>query len=560
MKENKQKKQTVKTRLLSVFIIAIIVIFSMTTFLIGMILKNDITDVLLDKSIETANEVKDSIEYILNNNVEDEIGMLQDLVEEKASKDNIAYAVIIDNNIKSIAHSDEEKIGKVYDDDYTIDGVKGGKLQTSKFYADVQQYWTYDIMIPLEKNGVKYGALDIGIPISGIDNVVNSFFKIQALFILVAIVIISMVLIYILNKTFNNMKYIVKAIDNISNFNLEKDNELEALSKQGNEFGMIGTLLLDMNEKLRGLVFTIKNNADKVEEVSKELAEITNENVKSIESVDNSISEISKSAQSQSDDIQNEVIEINDLSSQIDNVIEKTDIAFDKIVNTSNLSKEGLNIVENLSKCSERNKFISEDIKSIVYEVDINSKEISSIVDTINDIAEQTNLLALNASIEAARAGENGKGFVVVAEEVKKLSEETSKFTNEIRERINLVQQKSGHAVKAVDENISVVEENAHAVSDTNEIFNKLSEEIKIINDNMSNIMGYSRSMNSKKDSILDISQNISAASEETSASTDEICTIVTTQSDEMKKLYGKVEALQSYSDLLSEQVGEFKL
>ena len=150
-----KNNKSIKNSLISIFVISLVAVFLITTILIGIVLKVNITNVLLNKSIETADEVKDSIEFILNNDSPNEVELLQNLVEKKAQKDNIAYAVIIDNNMEAVVHSDKEKIGKIYDDDYTIDGVKSGKIQTSKFYADVQKYWTYDIMIPIEKNGIK---------------------------------------------------------------------------------------------------------------------------------------------------------------------------------------------------------------------------------------------------------------------------------------------------------------------------------------------------------------------------------------------------------------------
>ena len=115
-------------------------------------------------------------------------------------------------------------------------------------------------------------------------------------------------------------------------------------------------------------------------------------------------------------------------------------------------------------------------------------------------------------------------------------------------------------AVISVQKNIDMVDLNTKAVEETNEIFESLKEEIAVLHDNINNVMHYSSIMKSKKDSILDLSQNISAASEETSASTDEIYSSVTEQADEMKKLYDKVENLKTYSKTLKENVEEFIL
>lgn len=559
MNSKKSKKHSIKNKLVITIISALIVVFSITTVLISLSLKSSMTNILLEKSIDTANEVASLVDFVIKSNKE-EIPELQKLVEEKASKDNISYAVIIDTNLKAVAHSDKGKIGKVYDDDYTKDGAKNGKIQSSKFYADVQQTWTYDIMVPVHKDGNLYGALDIGIPISGIDSVIMGFLKIQIILILIGLVLVGIVTIFSLNKSLNAINVLMNVIDETSKLNLKESSKLDVLSKRNDEIGSISNSLINMREILRNMVLSIKSSTNRIDEFSYELVKTTDESVNSINGITQSISEIAKSAQSQAIDLQDEVSEINVLGSEIENVTNNTINISDKINYTKTLSENGISVVSNLSSCAIKNKDISKNIMAIVEDVDKDSKDISSIVDTITEIASQTNLLALNASIEAARAGESGKGFTVVAEEVKKLAEQTSQFTNEIRDKVNSIQGRSNSAVLSMQENISIVDENNEAVIKTNSIFNELSEELIILNKAINNIAEYSKNMNLKKNSILDISQNISAASEETSASTDEIHTISTNQVTKMENLYEEVERLQSCSKSLSEEVAKFNI
>lgn len=561
MNLKKKKKHSIKNKLVVIIISALIVVFSITTILISISIKSSMTDVLLVKSTETANEVASLAELVIKSNKEnDVIPELQKLVEEKASKDNIEYAVIIDTNVKAIAHSDKVKIGKIYDDQYTIDGAKNGKIQSSKFYADVQKVWTYDIMVPIHKDGKIYGALDIGIPISGIDTVITNFLKIQTILIVISLVLVGIIIIYSLNKAFNAMKVLVDVINETSKLNLKESNKLDVFSKRNDEIGDISNSLINMREILSNMVLSIKSSTNRIDEFSYELLKTTDESVNSINGITQSISEIAKSAQSQATDLQDEVSEINVLGGEIENVTNNTINISDKINYTKTLSENGISVVRNLSSCAIKNKDISENIMAIVEDVDKDSKDISSIVDTITEIANQTNLLALNASIEAARAGESGKGFTVVAEEVKKLAEQTSQFTNEIRDKVNSIQARSNSAVSSMQKNISIVDENNEAVIKTNSIFNELSEELIILNKAINNIAEYSKNMNLRKNSILDISQNISAASEETSAATDEIHTISTNQVTKMESLYKEVEGLQSCSKSLTEEVDKFDI
>jgi len=109
------------------------------------------------------------------------------------------------------------------------------------------------------------------------------------------------------------------------------------------------------------------------------------------------------------------------------------------------------------------------------------SDEIGAIVGTIEDIADQTNLLALNAAIEAARAGEQGRGFAVVADEVRALAERTTKATREIGQMIKAIQQETKTAVTAMEEGVAEVESGTVEATRSGEALRNIQDEINAL-------------------------------------------------------------------------------
>ncbi len=174
------------------------------------------------------------------------------------------------------------------------------------------------------------------------------------------------------------------------------------------------------------------------------------------------------------------------------------------------------------------------------------SKQIGAIVSTIEDIADQTNLLALNAAIEAARAGEQGRGFAVVADEVRALAERTAKATSEISTMIATVQKETQEAVSFMDQGVKEVEKQSLDAAKSGEVLNEIIEKITNVNDQVT---------------------RIATAAEEQTAATGDI-------SNNVLKMSGVVEqtsrsALQSadaseklalLAQNLKETVGQFKL
>ncbi len=194
-------------------------------------------------------------------------------------------------------------------------------------------------------------------------------------------------------------------------------------------------------------------------------------------------------------------------------------------------------------------KRIADSVKSsasTVVELGQKSDQIGAIVGTIQDIADQTNLLALNAAIEAARAGEQGRGFAVVADEVRALAERTTKATKEISEMIIVIQKNTQTAVAAMEEGVAEVQNGTDEAARSGEALRKIQDEINAVN--------------------LQVQQIATAAEEQTATTSEisgnmhQITGVVNVTVDKARETYNAAQHLSRLSEELQRVVGEFKI
>lgn len=340
-----------------------------------------------------------------------------------------------------------------------------------------------------------------------IDKQVRSLFMtvvIIALIILICVVTIAFFFSKVMTKSIILANDFLKEV---SEGEGDLTKSLPVLSKD--EVGAMSSYFNVFIDKLNDIISIVKEGSVSVASGSTELASATEE--------------LSVTMQDQSSQIVSVASATEEISVSSNEVLQALQEANEQTGNAEKLTGEGK---AKLNSSVDEVMAIKERVEKLgvtITNLSTSSEEIGNIISVINDIADQTNLLALNAAIEAARAGEHGRGFAVVADEVRKLAERTQTATQEIESIIGSLQSETSNANSDMNEATDKVMKGAEAISETEEIFEQIVTSVEAVHMTNDIITGSIEEQVTAINNINDNAQVISAGIEESSAAVHQI-------------------------------------
>lgn len=277
----------------------------------------------------------------------------------------------------------------------------------------------------------------------------------------------------------------------------------------------IGDLVEAFNlfiEKLQG---TIKQ----VVEIALPLSDMAN-------SVSSNAEETTEITQKQQAGTQSTKAAVDELSMSVQSVADNAALAAEAAIQTSNVSTSGANVVkETVNTINQLAKTV-EDSSTVIDHLDNDANQVGVILDVIKGIAEQTNLLALNAAIEAARAGEQGRGFAVVADEVRTLASRTQDSTVEIQSNIEKLQIAARKAVSAMNNGKELAEQSVNQVSKAGNSLTEITSSVEQINQMTGDIAHSTEAQSTATSQIVSHVDEISASTTKTNTASQELATV----------------------------------
>lgn len=409
----------------------------------------------------------------------------------------------------------------------------------------------------LNKDGEIIGIWATAVPIKPYIDIANSN-ALKNVFISIAIAIVIIIVISLFMQ-----KQVVRPINVLSGNAKELANldfNIELLEAKGqDEIADLANSFAEMRERLQNTIRVVAGSANQIAHSSGQLADSSHQTSEAANQIALTMNELATGSTTQSEQSERIVIMMQNTIEEVVKSLQRAEETLQNATQSTIIAKQGEEAINeairHLSAVTQTVSYATDSIQKLGKR----SEEIGGIITVISDIAEQTNLLALNAAIEAARAGEQGKGFAVVASEVRKLAEQSKSASGQITNLINDIQAETSVTVRTMESNLLAVNEQVMIINKGGEALEEIVHTVVATENGVKEMKDSFTHVHVNSQNVQQAIQEISSIIEESAAATEEVAATSEEQYATVAEITANSDELASISEQLRTEVNKFK-